>query len=167
MATAEICRPSLAKVCVQIDLLIKLPFRVWMECDGSLSGYWQSIEYDKLPHYCRSCVRLGHDMHACKMGQQPSIPNRIPQKVYRPKQTQNTQGQKTNPIIPLLAQIPQSQIILQMILQHQLRLKTRSLQILLQILIWSSASSHKSKPKSCFTFFISEFSSSIYFKTLN
>lgn len=51
LTTAERTRPSCAKVCVQIDLLKKLPFRIGLECGDSILGCWQSIEYDNLPKY--------------------------------------------------------------------------------------------------------------------
>src|SRR3954468_18855113 len=46
--TAEITRPNLARLCVEIDLLKSLPPRVWIDCD-SMEGFWQEIIYEKLP----------------------------------------------------------------------------------------------------------------------
>lgn len=50
MATANIKRPSLAKICVEIDLLKSLPSRVWLECGDVIPGFWLEIEYDKIPN---------------------------------------------------------------------------------------------------------------------
>lgn len=65
MPTTDISRPSVAKFCVQLDLLKKLPHRVLLECGEFIPGYWQSIEYEKLSKYCKYCRRLGHDVHVC------------------------------------------------------------------------------------------------------
>lgn len=39
MLTAEISRPSLAKICVEVDLTKKLPSRIWLECGDSIPGF--------------------------------------------------------------------------------------------------------------------------------
>lgn len=48
--TAEISRTSVARICVQVNLLKKIPSRIWLEC-GDLPGFWQSIEVERLPKY--------------------------------------------------------------------------------------------------------------------
>lgn len=40
MATFEIFKPSIAKVCVQIDLLKELTLRVWLKCGDVISDFW-------------------------------------------------------------------------------------------------------------------------------
>lgn len=57
-------RPNLAKVCVQADLLKKLPSKIWVTCGESLPGFWQQVQYGNLPTYCRHCNRLGYDVHS-------------------------------------------------------------------------------------------------------
>lgn len=59
---------------MQINLLTKLPSRVWIECDDAIPGYFQFIEYDRLPKCCKHCMRLGHDVHTCKIAH-PSQPH--------------------------------------------------------------------------------------------
>lgn len=66
LATAELKRPSLAKICVQVDLLKKLPHRVHLDCGEELPPFWQEIVYEKLPKYCAHCMRLGHNVRDCK-----------------------------------------------------------------------------------------------------
>lgn len=60
-ATAEISHLSVARLCVEIDLLKRLPPRIWLDYE-SLEGIWQDIIYEKFPLYCKHCKRLGHDM---------------------------------------------------------------------------------------------------------
>lgn len=71
---ADLSRPSVAHICVEIDLLKKLPHRLWLECGDSIPWFWQDIIYEKLPHYCRHCRRLGHDVTICKQAN-PPLPN--------------------------------------------------------------------------------------------
>lgn len=85
MAMIEVSRPSCAKVCVQIDLLKKLPSRLWLECVDSIPGCWQSIEYDKLPKYCKQCIKLGRDFHSCKFAHPVTNHNPAPSKIYKKK----------------------------------------------------------------------------------
>lgn len=66
LATADIKRPSLAKICIEVDLLKTLPTRVWLESGDAIPGFWQDVEYDKIPKYCRHCKRVGHDVKECK-----------------------------------------------------------------------------------------------------
>lgn len=81
----ELSRPSSAKICIQIDLLKKLPNRIWLECGETISDRWQSIEYDRLPKYCKHCKRLGHDFQLCKIAHPPLIPMHNPIKIYKKK----------------------------------------------------------------------------------
>lgn len=54
--TAYLSRPSLAKVCVQVDLLKKLPSRVWLERGDAILGYWQPFRYNLMMF--RSTVKI-------------------------------------------------------------------------------------------------------------
>lgn len=49
IAKAELKRLSIVKICIQVDLLKKLPKRIWIEMGGKLPGFWQDIEYDRIP----------------------------------------------------------------------------------------------------------------------
>ena len=64
-STAAITRPNVARLCVEIDLLKDLPNRVWI-VNGSF-GFWQKIEYENVPDYCRCCHKLGHTADVCKI----------------------------------------------------------------------------------------------------
>lgn len=48
MPTADFSRPSLAKNCIQLDLLKRLN-RIWLECGKAIPRFWQTLEFDKLP----------------------------------------------------------------------------------------------------------------------
>lgn len=64
-ATATLVRPSVAKVCVEMDLLKKFPNRVWIGCGDS--GFWQLVQYEKVPMYCTKCMKQRHEKAQCKM----------------------------------------------------------------------------------------------------
>ena len=52
-ATHSLARPSVAWVCVEVNLLRSLPKRIWIgQGDG---GFWQSVTYESLPTYCKVC----------------------------------------------------------------------------------------------------------------
>src|SRR5436190_4128261 len=63
-ATADLSRPNVARVCVEIDLLKKLTHRVRLDCEDA-EGFWQDVIYEKLPSYCKNCRHLGHDSSVC------------------------------------------------------------------------------------------------------
>ncbi|XP_027155307.1 uncharacterized protein LOC113755505 [Coffea eugenioides] len=63
-STATLSRPSVARICVEVDLLQSLPQRVWI-WNGS-TGFWQKVEYESLPDYCESCRKLGHSASSCR-----------------------------------------------------------------------------------------------------
>lgn len=78
-ATRTLSRPSVARVCVEVNLLRHLPNRIWIGHGDS--GFWQSVTYDNLPHYCTSCSRLGHLDGECT-----TVVPQIPQtQVWKPK----------------------------------------------------------------------------------
>lgn len=58
--TADLARPNVDRICVEIDLLKKLPNRVKLDCEAS-EEFWQDVIYEKLPSYCKTCKRLGHE----------------------------------------------------------------------------------------------------------
>ncbi|VFQ80828.1 unnamed protein product [Cuscuta campestris] len=57
-ATATLSRPSVARICVEIDTSKDLPRCVWIHL-GELT-FLQPISYEDLPDYCPSCKSLGH-----------------------------------------------------------------------------------------------------------
>lgn len=86
----RLSRPSVARVCVEVDLLKKNPNRVWLGM-GQYEGRWYKIVYEKDLRYCTSCSKQGHAKSNCKLrsknssatdaankeksNQQPSAPN--------------------------------------------------------------------------------------------
>ncbi|MDD0148480.1 DUF4283 domain-containing protein, partial [Shigella flexneri] len=63
--TASLSRPSMARVCVEMDLLQEPPKRVWIMAGST--GFWQQLLYEKIPKYCVHCLRQGHDKAECKL----------------------------------------------------------------------------------------------------
>ena len=64
-ATSSLSRPSLARVCVEMDLCKKFPTRVWV--GWGEHGFWQRVEYEKIPKYCSKCLKQGHELFECKL----------------------------------------------------------------------------------------------------
>ncbi|KAH0725204.1 hypothetical protein KY284_001069 [Solanum tuberosum] len=68
IATNGRTRPSIAKIGVEIDLLKSHLENVWvgLEDEASpLSGYYQKLEYENKPKYCKHCRKLGHNVMNC------------------------------------------------------------------------------------------------------
>lgn len=69
-ATCGRTRPSMAKVRVEIDLLKNLPDSIYVGSENEespLKGYYQKIEYDNIPKFCRHCKKLGHNIMNCRI----------------------------------------------------------------------------------------------------
>ncbi|KAL2453270.1 Uncharacterized protein Adt_49231 [Abeliophyllum distichum] len=69
-ATADLLRPSEARVCVEVNLEHKLPDRVWIE-RGESRSFWQPLVYEQLPHFCAKCRHMGHLIDKCRVGMPP------------------------------------------------------------------------------------------------
>ncbi|KAL2475613.1 Uncharacterized protein Adt_36349 [Abeliophyllum distichum] len=69
-ATADLLRPSEARVCVEVNLEHKLPDRVWIE-RGESRSFWQPVVYEQLPHFCVKCRHMGHLFDKCRAGMPP------------------------------------------------------------------------------------------------
>nr|XP_027082281.1 uncharacterized protein LOC113704592 [Coffea arabica] len=63
-ATLAISRPSVARVCVEVDLLRPTPSRVWIG-NSNHAGFWQELVVENPPRYCSHCFRQGHDEETC------------------------------------------------------------------------------------------------------
>ncbi|VFQ85169.1 unnamed protein product [Cuscuta campestris] len=63
-ATRNLTRPSVARVCVELDLSKEIPKAIWIHL-GKLSSF-QPIYYEDLPAFCSGCKQLGHTN--CKEG---------------------------------------------------------------------------------------------------
>ncbi|KAL2505033.1 Uncharacterized protein Adt_20654 [Abeliophyllum distichum] len=69
-ATADLLRPSEARVCVEVNLEHKLPDRIWIE-RGESRSFWQPVVYEQLPHFCVKCRHMGHLIDKCRVGMPP------------------------------------------------------------------------------------------------
>ncbi|XP_071922584.1 uncharacterized protein [Coffea arabica] len=65
-ATAMGSRPSVARVCVEVDLQRELPERVWISV-GDRMGFWQVLMAENLPKYCGLCLHQGHNEDDCRL----------------------------------------------------------------------------------------------------
>ncbi|RAL42415.1 hypothetical protein DM860_017595 [Cuscuta australis] len=63
-ATANLNRPNVARVCVEVNLSKELPKAIWIHLGSS--SYLQPLLFENLPSYCNSCHQLGHK--SCKSG---------------------------------------------------------------------------------------------------
>ncbi|CAI9102630.1 OLC1v1000927C1 [Oldenlandia corymbosa var. corymbosa] len=57
-------RPSIARVCVKIDLLNDFPQRIRLRTEES--SYYQPVSYENLPDYYLECHKLGHLVKDCR-----------------------------------------------------------------------------------------------------
>ncbi|KAL2497433.1 Uncharacterized protein Adt_22983 [Abeliophyllum distichum] len=69
-ATADLLRPSEARVCVEVNLEHKLPDRVWID-RGESRSFWQLVVYEQLPHFCAKCRHMGHLIDKCRARMPP------------------------------------------------------------------------------------------------
>ncbi|KAL0457103.1 UNVERIFIED_CONTAM: hypothetical protein Slati_1049500 [Sesamum latifolium] len=67
-ATADGIRPSVARVCVEIDLMNPQPSSIWVGMEGRY--YAQTVTYERIPKYCSHCRHLGHGMEQCREGRE-------------------------------------------------------------------------------------------------
>ncbi|XP_027060835.1 uncharacterized protein [Coffea arabica] len=65
-ATARGSRPSVARVCIEVDLQRVLPSRIWISF-GERMGFWQHLMPEGLPKYCSHCFHQGHAIEECKI----------------------------------------------------------------------------------------------------
>lgn len=65
VATGSKKRPSLAKARVIINLTKPLLDKVWVgqeDDDSPLKGYYQKLDYEQGPKFCKHCIRIGHSL---------------------------------------------------------------------------------------------------------
>lgn len=58
---------SEALVCVDLDLQLPRKERIWIGSEEG--GFWQSINYHRVPHLCSHCHKIGHLESQCKRKQ--------------------------------------------------------------------------------------------------
>lgn len=64
-ATANLTRPSVTRVCREVDLLKQLPQHTWIGI-GEVSGFWQDVCYENLLPYCSHCLKMRHSYSNCR-----------------------------------------------------------------------------------------------------
>ncbi|XP_019175644.1 PREDICTED: uncharacterized protein LOC109170966 [Ipomoea nil] len=57
-------RPSVARVCVELDVSTTLTNQVWIN-NGSFGGFAQKVTYEFIPPYCLGCRKFGHLKSEC------------------------------------------------------------------------------------------------------
>lgn len=65
-ATANLMRPSVAQVCIEVDFLKHSSQRIWIGT-GAASRFWQDVCYENLPPYCSHCLKMGHSSSHCRI----------------------------------------------------------------------------------------------------
>ncbi|CAI9115453.1 OLC1v1016357C1 [Oldenlandia corymbosa var. corymbosa] len=84
--TLNLSRPSIARVCVEVNLLHQLPQRVLLGIEEY--SYYQDITYENLLEYCSECKKVGHGIKDCRRGKPkvqlipaPKAPMKVPEKM--------------------------------------------------------------------------------------
>lgn len=66
-ATSSLARLSVARVCVEVDLLKPQPKQVWIRVGTSeAEGFYQSLEPEEMSAYCGHCFKQGHIEDECR-----------------------------------------------------------------------------------------------------
>ncbi|XP_077218841.1 uncharacterized protein LOC143853027 [Tasmannia lanceolata] len=72
--TRILSRTNVARICVEVNLLKKLPRRVWIGIGGRGGrGFWQHVRYETLPSFCLNCNQQGHSAVVCKFNKDDAI----------------------------------------------------------------------------------------------
>ncbi|CAI9112538.1 OLC1v1012999C1 [Oldenlandia corymbosa var. corymbosa] len=84
--TLNLSRPSIARVCIEVNLLHELPQRVLVGTEEY--SYYQDITDKNLPEYCSECKKVGHGIKDCRRGKPkvqpipaPKAPMKVPEKM--------------------------------------------------------------------------------------
>lgn len=88
--TAAMARPSVARMCVEIDLSKELPKRIGVKVKGVME--WQKIVYQNMPSYCSNCRMQGHSTIKCRRFRPAPSSPAIPLNIHQ-THTPNTHGQ--------------------------------------------------------------------------
>lgn len=72
--TKNVSRTSMARVCVEVDLVKDNAKRIWIGV-GKEEGFLQEVYYESLPAYCTNCSQQGHHTKACKSSMVPATAN--------------------------------------------------------------------------------------------
>lgn len=62
-ATASLTHPSIARMLVELDVTQPSPLRIRIDVDNF--GFWQNVNFEKIPPYYASCKHLDHTAETC------------------------------------------------------------------------------------------------------
>ncbi|KAK6119622.1 hypothetical protein DH2020_046645 [Rehmannia glutinosa] len=85
--TATRSRLSMARVCVELDLLKERIDEIILEFDDTTHA--QKIIYERIPDYCTHCKHIGHSIEGCYMN---GNSNRPPPPIRRPTPIAGSEG---------------------------------------------------------------------------
>lgn len=69
LSTSEITNASAAYACVEMDVLKPRNNRIWIGMGDE--GAWQEVIYVKVPSFCTTCKKMGHDSSSCTRNSKP------------------------------------------------------------------------------------------------
>lgn len=99
--TTAMARPSIARMCVEIDLSKELPKRIGVKVKGVM--VWQKIVYENKLLYCSNCRMQGHNTMKCRRYKSALPSSTIPPNTYPaniPNSNQNSSHTTTHTINP-------------------------------------------------------------------
>lgn len=97
--TRNMSRTSMARVCVEVDLVKEPPNKLWVGM-GKEQGFWQEICYESIPSYCAKCCRQGHQTKRCSLSK-PEVMSNGTRVEYRKKDgTVHRNKWATCPVFP-------------------------------------------------------------------
>ncbi|XP_019161197.1 PREDICTED: uncharacterized protein LOC109157811 [Ipomoea nil] len=85
-------RPSVARVCVELDVSTDLTHQIWIN-NGSFGGFTQKVTYEFVPPYCKECRKFGHTVADCRaktdnkrqeVRNEPGVDNQHPRSLIVP-----------------------------------------------------------------------------------
>lgn len=60
VAALNFLRPSVALMCIEVDVTQELPSKIYVDCGDS--SLFQPVIYEDLPLYCQQCTTFGWSM---------------------------------------------------------------------------------------------------------
>ncbi|CAH9093541.1 unnamed protein product [Cuscuta epithymum] len=76
--TTNFSRPSTARICIEIYISKDPPPPpppIWI--GNGANGFYQTIQYDKIPKFCHSCSQIGHSLTECPRTIQTLAPKAV------------------------------------------------------------------------------------------
>ena len=87
-ATANLTRPSVARVLVEMDVSKSFRERIWIGSEKK--GFFQRVVFENLPKYCSYCFKMGHEMSKCYIKTPSLVQHEAPKDNIPPKKTLHT-----------------------------------------------------------------------------